>query len=258
MLVLSCACAKDIVTGKQTYNMFTVADEVHLGSQVMQEQLKALKQHGKTYDSARNQAMLARIRRIVQRVAAVSHYPKFPYEAHLADLPVVNAWCAPGGKVMVYEGLWDSVEGLVHANSDPELAAVIAHEIAHATARHVTESLTRNMTVLLAGQAATSIIATGSPDGANLFGQIFSQGVEIFIPSYSRKNESEADRIGLFYMANAGYDPRAAVRLWKRAAERKGNRTSLFATHPSSGDRAKALEALLPQAMDLYKKSSKK
>ncbi len=246
------------MTGRQTYNLFSMGDEAGFGKQVMNEQLQALQRNGKAYDSARNQAYLSRIRKIVQEIAAVSHVPSFPYEAHLADVPVVNAWCAPGGKVMVYEGLWSPTEGLVDGHSNDELAAVLAHEIAHATARHVTESLSRNVTIMLAGQAATSIIATGSPEGADLFGQVFSSGVNLFIPSYSRKNESEADRIGLMYMAKAGYDPRAAVRLWKRAAERKGNHTSLYATHPSSGARAKALEALLPEAMALYEQHAPK
>lgn len=252
------ACAVDTVTGKKTYNWYSLKQDVQLGTDVLQQQLAALKQKEKTYDSPRNARELQRVRRIVKRIAAVSHYPQFPYEAHLADLPVVNAWCAPGGKIMVYEGLWDREKGLVRKGNDTELAAVLAHEIAHATARHVTESLSRNMTIMVVGQVATSIIAGASAEGGNLFGQIFSHGVDIFIPSYSRKNESEADRLGLFYMAKAGYDPRAAVQLWERAAKRKGNHTSIYSTHPGSGARAEALRKHLPEAIKLYQATRKR
>ena len=126
------------------------------------------------------------------------------------------------------------------------------------TARHVTESLTKNMTVMLAGQMATSAIAVGgSTAGSNLFGQFFSAGYNVYAPSYSRKNESEADRIGLFYMAKAGYDPRAAVIVWKRAAQKRGDAASIFASHPSNGERAKQLEVYLPQAEELYRDPQK-
>jgi predicted Zn-dependent protease len=198
--------------------------------------------------------MLERLQTIVKRVAKVSHLPDLPYEVHLADSDVVNAWCAPGGKVMVFSGLWDEKKGLVQKNSDDEIAAVLAHELAHATARHVTESLTQNMTILLAGTAVSSgIAAGGSVQGSNLFGQFFSAGYNIYAPSYSRKNESEADLLGLFYMAKAGYDPRAAVEVWTRAAKKKDRQPySIYASHPGSGERAKRLERNLPQALAIY------
>jgi metalloendopeptidase OMA1, mitochondrial len=260
LICLACGtvgCVKDVVSGKNTYNLYTLKDDVNFGTDVMQRQLKALKEKKKAYDSSRNAHELRKLQMIVKRIAAVSHYPKLPYEVHLADLPIPNAWCAPGGKMMVYEGLWDRKKGLVRQGNTNELAAVIAHEMSHATARHVTESLSRNMTIMLVGQAATSIIASGSASGGNLFGEVFSHGVNVFLPSYSRKNESEADRIGLIYMAKAGYDPRAAIHLWERAATRKGNRTTIFSSHPSSGSRAKALKTHLKEAMGHYKKSRK-
>jgi hypothetical protein len=108
----------------------------------------------------------------------------------------------------------------------------------------------------MAGMAVqTAISAGGSAQGADLFGDIFSNGMNIFVPSYSRKNEFEADKIGLTYMAGAGYDPRAAVVLWKKAAKMKKDRTSVFASHPASGARAAALEKLLPEAMKIYEET---
>lgn len=257
LMALMGACSKDYVTGKSSYNWYKIDQDIKLGKEVLNSQLVAFQKgnayKGKPVEVDVDQEQLARLQEIMNRLAKVSHLPDLPYEVHLAEIPVVNAWAAPGGKMMVYSGLWDPEKGLVTKDNDDELAAVMAHELAHATARHVTESLSTNMTVLMAGTVASSAIgATGSSMGQNLFGNFFSYGYNIFAPTYSRKNEAEADRIGLFYMAKAGYDPEAAVKVWQRAAKKKGDQTSIFASHPGSGDRAKALAALLPQAKKIY------
>jgi predicted Zn-dependent protease len=154
--------------------------------------------------------MFERVKKITAKIGAVSHYPSFPYEAHVADVDIVNAWCAPGGKVMVYKGLFDPKKGLVAKSSDDELAAVLGHEIAHATARHVSESLSRNFTIMAVGQIALSAIAaSGSGTLQNAFNRAIVDGVNLYLPFYSRGNEAEADRIGIMYMAKAGYNPRA-------------------------------------------------
>jgi predicted Zn-dependent protease len=252
-------CAKDVVTGKTTLNYYSLESEPKLGKQVLDQQIKALKFNKKNVDSERNRAELERLQTIVKRIGAVSHYPQFPYEVHLADIDVVNAWCAPGGKIMVFEGLWDPKKGLVEKGNEDQLAAVLAHEIAHANARHVTETLSTNITIMMVGAAvSTAIAAGGYQEGSNLFGEVFSQGMNIFVPSYSRKNEYEADAIGLIYMAKAGYDPREAVKLWETAAKKKKDYASIYASHPSSGARAKRLKELLPKAVEIYESSKKK
>ena len=253
-LFLIFSCSKDYVTGKKAYNLYPLSKDIQLGQQVMTQQLLTLKKGKKQMDSEADPVEFKRLRRIAHRLIQVSHIPEFPYEVHLADLKIVNAWCAPGGKIMFYTGLWDPKEGLVKKGDDEELAAVMAHEISHATARHVTESLSRAASLSVVGGVASSVIAgAGAPQGADLFHEIFSEGMNVYLPSYSRKNESEADEIGLIYMAMAGYDPQAAVRLWKRAASRKGgDKTSIYASHPASGERAKNLEKLLPKAIQIY------
>lgn len=249
------SCTPDLITGKKSYNWFSIRDDIKFGSEVLERQRAAFAQarpQPVVTDTRADPAMYERLKRITAHLAAVSHRPDFPYEVRLARLPIVNAWCAPGGKIMVYTGLWDPRHGLVRKASDDEIAAVLAHEIAHATARHVTESLTRNMTIVVAGGVASSIIATHSVEGGNLFQQIVAEGVNVFIPSYSRHNELEADRIGLTYMAKAGYDPRTAIVLWERAAGRRGAQNSIYASHPSSGSRAEALRKHLPDVLPLY------
>lgn len=254
LFLLFFGCAKDYVTGKDTYNFYSLSSDVDIGNTVMKAQLQDLEKQGKKIDLAADPEEYQRIRKIVQKIAAVSHVPQFPYEAHLADVDIVNAWCAPGGKVMVYTGLYQPRKGLVQKGNDDEMAAVLAHEIAHATARHVTEMITKASTIQVVGNVATTVIAqTGSPGGADIFQQIYTNGVNVYLPHYSRKNESEADAIGIMYMAAAGYNPQAAVNLWERAArESKNDKTSIFASHPSNGERAAALKKLLPQAMKIY------
>ncbi len=251
-------CSKDYVTGKNSYNWFSLNSDIELGKEVLAVQSDGLEKKKVAIDSSRDEVMLKRLKGIVARITKVSHIPDLPYEVHLAETDVVNAWAAPGGKIMVYSGLWDPKKGLVRKESDTEIAAVLAHEIAHCTARHVTKSLTRQMTIALAGAAvSTAISGAGYTEGADLFNEVFYQGMNIYVPSYSRKNESQADYLGLIYMAKAGYDPRVAVELWKRASKTKGDKTSLYATHPSSGERAAALEKHLPEAMRFYEEREK-
>lgn len=254
------SCGKDYVTGKKTYNLYSLSSDIDIGNMVMKRQLDSLKKNKKKIDQEADTEEFQRIRQIVKRIAAVSHIPDFPYEPHLADLDIVNAWCAPGGKIMVYSGLWQPRKGLVQKGNEDELAAVLGHEMAHANARHVTEMLSRVSTIQLIGEVAASIISeAGSPESSDMFRQIYYGGVDVYVPHYSRKNESEADAIGIMYMAMAGYNPQAAVNLWERAAkESKSDKTSVFADHPSSGERAEALKKLLPKAMEIYEAVIKK
>lgn len=256
ILLVSSGCARDYVTHKKTFNFFSLKTDIKMGQEVLSGQIKEFRRQHVHYDD--DPEMLGRIGNIVTKIAAVSDIPQFPYEAHYARLPIVNAWCAPGGKMMVYEGLFSEKEGLVQRNSDDELAAVLGHEISHATCRHVVETMSKNSSFLFIGQVIeVLLVRSGASKTGDIFNEIFTQGMKIYAPAYSRKNESEADRVGILYMAKAGFDPRAAVALWKRAAAKSGkhDKTSIYASHPANGERAKNLEAVLPQAIAEYEKS---
>ncbi len=248
------SCARDMVTGKSSYNWFSIETDSKLGDQVMKAQLKALKRKDKPIDKKADPRMYKKMHKVAFDIAKVSHVRGFPWEFHLAEVDVVNAWAAPGGKIMVYSGLYShKKKALVNPKRTDEMAAVLAHEIAHATARHVTEALSTGYTIMLAGTAASSAVsAVGSATASNIFHNVYSHGMNVFIPTYTRKNESEADKIGLFYMAAAGYDPRAARDLWYRACKKRGDRYSIYASHPSSCQRAKNLEKYLPEATAIY------
>src|SRR3990167_6244171 len=168
LIPLLAGCGKDYVTGKKSYNFYSTSSDIDIGNYVMKTQLKALQKDGKKMDLQADADEYRRIRKIVNKITAVSHIPNFPYEVHLADVDIVNAWCAPGGKIMVYTGLYQPRKGLVQKGNDDEVAAVLAHEISHATARHVTEMLTKVSTFQMVGDIATSVIVqTGSAGGAD-------------------------------------------------------------------------------------------
>lgn len=266
-ILLSCVsgCAKDLVTGKNTYNWYSLAADVNLGSRILKSQSSALqrkktKQGEHVLDAPQNKKELAQLKQIVARIKPVTHYPAFPYEVHLAEVDVANAWCAPGGKMMVFTGLWDPEKGLVRKGNEEELAAVLSHEMAHANARHVTEMVSRGMTIGMIGTAAQAAIYHGAGStAASAFGQAANLGFNIYFPMYSRGNEMEADKVGLMYMAKAGYDPRVAVRLWERAARSKDKKPyTIFASHPQSGQRAAYLRRLLPEVMPVYEDAKKR
>lgn len=252
LLLASCATV-DPVTGKKVNNLYLIEDDIQLGREVMQDTLKAMREERVPVNADKKRS--AQLTDMVKRIAAVSHLPDLPYEVYLFQTNIVNAAAAPGGQVMVFSGLYDKKVGLV-ADED-ELAAVIGHEIAHVTCRHTTEEMTRQlpMNIILLG-AAIYAEAKDKEDLALALSAGFLVYQGLLLPKYSRKDESEADAVGLMYMAKAGYDPRAAVRLWKRAHEREGDDSlfAIFSSHPSNKARWKSLDKMLPAAMAEYAK----
>jgi metalloendopeptidase OMA1, mitochondrial len=257
-LVSSCGTI-DAVTGGNTYNMYTIQDDIQLGRQAMKANLEELKKEGVRINA--DPVRLARLSNIVHRITAVSDMPQLPYQVTLVHTGIVNACAMPGGQMIVFEGLYDLKKGLV--KDDDELAAVLAHEIAHVNCRHSTEELTKMMTATAVAEIAATVADHNRKDDlATTIRAIFAAGSALWIPTHSRGDEAEADRVGLFYMAKAGFDPRAAPRIWKRAEDRDKNdgalasTLSVFNTHPSSDWRYRELSNLLPYAMDEYAKST--
>ncbi len=199
---------------------------------------------------------LAYLQDMMQRITQESHIPDLPYEVTLYHTDIVNAMAAPGGKIMVFQGLWDEKNGLVKDRD--ELAAVMAHEVAHVTCRHSTEEMTRALPaqLILAG-AALYAESQDDEDVATAVSAAFLLYQGLYVPFYSRRDELEADRVGMMYMARAGYNPEAAVRIWKRVDEHEGSAPmlSIFSTHPSDGKRYQELMKVLPEAQVLYRQS---
>ena len=231
-------------SGRKQFNAYSVQDEISLGSQAY-EQMTA------DAEVERSGAEVAMVNKVVQRIstAAKELHPeianRFDWEVVLIDDDeVANAWALPGGKMAVYTGI------LPYTQTEDGLAVVLGHEAAHAIARHGGENMTRagTLSVLSVG---TSVALDGEYD--EYIGAAVSAYGLLGEPAFSRAQESEADAIGLFITAQAGYDPRAAITLWERMGERGGGPPEFLSTHPSEQTRIERLRALMPEAMAIYK-----
>lgn len=259
-LLLSSCATVDAVTGQSVYNMYTVDDDIKLGQEAMAANLTELEKSGIRVDA--DPAKVAKLNEIMQKIVAVSDMPQLPFEVTLVHTNIVNACAMPGGQMIVFQGLYDGKDALVM--DDDELAAVMAHEIAHVCCRHTTEEMSK----VMAAAALVEIIAAvaehnDEDDVATAIRAVFTVGSLLWVPMHSRGDEAEADRVSLFYMAKAGYDPRAAPRIWQRVYQ-KGKEEpglldkalSIFSTHPSDKDRFKDMSKMVPYAMEEYAKAT--
>jgi len=174
----------------------------------------------------------------------------YQWEFNLIEDPTPNAWAMPGGKVVVYTGL------LPYTQNANGLAVVLSHEIAHAVARHGSERMSQALLTQLGGIALGEALKNKPEQTQILFGAAFGLGAQygVMLP-YSREHELEADRLGLIFMAMAGYDPQTAVAFWERMAAMGGQSPPEFlSTHPSDATRIQKIKEVLPEALSYYKK----
>ena len=229
------ACAQAPVTGRNQLILLPESQDADMGLQAYQQ----IKQEEKISGNAE---LNQRVQTVGRRIAAVSGHPEWDWQFTLFDNPEPNAFALPGGKVGVYTGLFKV------AQNDAQLAAVMGHEVGHAIARHGAERMSHGILAQLGGVAVGA--ATGSAAVVDLYSQAATLGV---ILPYSRGQESEADEIGLMLMAEAGYDPREAVKLWQNFEALGGERPPEFlSTHPSEGTRIQRLQELMPKALEIY------
>jgi predicted Zn-dependent protease len=230
------ACATAPVTGRQQFIAVSEPQAAQLGAEAYQQILGAKQVIQGTAES-----------RMVEEVGhAVAATVDSPYDWEFALLrdESPNAFALPGGKVGVHTGLFKVV------NNQNELAAVMAHEIAHVTARHSAERMTREMAIEV---GLMGIGAATNPAAADLLAQAATLGIVL---PFSRTQELEADEIGLIYMATAGYDPRAAIEVWQNFEALNGGRPPEFlSTHPSPPNRIERLQALMPRALEIYQQN---
>lgn len=242
-LALLAACQNVPLTGRSQLQMFSEKQERRMGLSSYQEIIEKEKL---SLDPVSNE----RVQRVGARIAAATGRSDYQWEFKLIDNDeVLNAFCLPGGKVAVYTGL------LPVAQDDAGLAAVIGHEVAHAIARHGGERLSQE--ILVAGVTAAVVVGTRESKNRDLYAGLLGAGAAVgFLLPYSRLHESEADRMGLIYMAKAGYDPHAAVGLWQRmaaAGKGKAKPPEFLSTHPADQTRIKDIERWLPEAMSHYR-----
>lgn len=212
-----------------------------------------------------NSGYNARVTQVGRRLAAATNtYLKehgyesmlstLNWEFNVVDSKQVNAFCMPGGKIVVYTGLLSLVGSGAHA--DDELAAVMGHELSHALAKHANERISNQMLLQAGGQILGATVGSRSALLGTLINQAYGIGAQVGVMlPFGRKQEYEADKMGLVLMAIAGYDPRYAVNFWQKMAASKGGKQTneLMSTHPSDENRIRAINEYLPTALQYYK-----
>ena len=175
----------------------------------------------------------------------------YQWEFNLVEDDQINAWCMPGGKVVIYTGL------MKVARDETGLAVVMGHEIAHAVAKHGGERMTQGLLVEVGAQSLAIALEEKPAQTQELFMKSYGLGTEIgVLLPYSRVHEKEADHMGLIFMAMAGYNPNEAVNFWQRMAEAgkdKGYVPEILSTHPADATRIRNIQNFLPEAMKYYK-----
>lgn len=190
------------------------------------------------------------IERYLQQNGYADNY-QFKWEFNLIQSSEINAWCMPGGKVAVYSGI------LPVTQNDAGLATVMGHEIGHAIARHAAERMSQQMAAQAGGAVIGAAAGGQSQTTQALINQAYGIGGQLALLKYSRDQESEADRLGLTFMAMAGYDPHEALTFWKRmqAQNKGGSPPEFLSTHPADATRIANIQKLMPEAMKYYKPS---
>lgn len=239
------ACVTTPVSNKSALILVSFDQEVRMGVQAYGEIL------GKEKIS-RDGRLKKIIERVGRRIAAVSDMPNLAWEFKLIDSKQQNAFALPGGKVAFYTGI------LPVCANEAGVAAVMGHEIAHAIARHGAQRMSQQM-LINTGLTMASISFSNNKDHKLIMSALgLGASVGIALP-FSRGNESEADEIGIVYMARAGYDPHEAVKLWQRFdAATKGQPSEFLSTHPAHATRVEQLESLLANALKEYEQAEKK
>ena len=239
------ACQTVPITGRSQLQLLGERQELQLGLTAYRDTLKKEKISA---DRRQNE----RVQRVGRRIADATGKKDYQWEFKVVENDkMVNAFCLPGGKVAVYTGI------LPVTRDDAGLAAVIGHEVAHAIARHGGERMSQQIAVEGLVAATAVAVAERDPKKADLYAGLLGAGaaVGVLLP-YSRLQESEADRLGLIFMAKAGYDPRAAVDFWRRMAEggkSKARMLEFLSTHPTDETRIRGIEKWLPEALSYYK-----
>ncbi|WP_407521473.1 M48 family metallopeptidase [Lacibacter sp. MH-610] len=254
--VLFIGCAKNQVTGRK---QLILLPETELQNMASQQYKQFLTENKVVATNVNKDAEM--VRRVGTRIAyAIGKYYEqqgkgdilngYQWEFNLIDSKDVNAWCMPGGKVVVYTGL------LPVTQNEAALAVVMGHEIAHAIARHGNERMSQGVMQQLGGVALSVAVANKPSETQNLFLQSYGIGSTVLgtLP-FSRKQETEADRFGLIFSAMAGYNPNEAIPFWQRMAQVGGGQKppEFLSTHPSDETRIANMQKFIPEAMNYYK-----
>ena len=246
--VLVIACATNPFTGKKTMALIPDSQIFPSAFQQYGQFLSENKVISGTKDAQRVENVGTKIKVAAERWLTANGKPtylaNYKWEYKLVESKEVNAWCMPGGKIVVYSGI------LPITKDDAGLAAVLGHEVSHALANHGQQRMSAGLVQQLGGVGVAVATGNKSPQTQQMIMQAYGVGTQVGVMlPFSRDNESEADMIGLTLMAIAGYNPDNAVALWERMSTQGGQAPpEILSTHPANATRIANLKALLPQA----------
>jgi predicted Zn-dependent protease len=250
------ACSRNAITGRKQLKLLPESQLQSMATQQYQQFLSTNKVVSSS--SNRDAEMVTRIGQRISRSAEAWFASKglskelegYNWEYHLVDNKEANAWCMPGGKIVVYTGL------LPFTQNEAALAVVMGHEVTHAILQHGNERMSQQLGAELVGAGLSVALANKPQETQNAFLMAFGLGSQIgVLLPYARKHEYEADHYGLILAAMAGYNPQEAIPLWERMQKAAGgNRPPEFlSTHPAEGNRIARLKEWMPEALQYYK-----
>ena len=239
-VLISCTTAP--ITGRSQLILLSEYQEIRLGATAYAQALKE-------NEKSSNKKYIDAVNRVGSRIAPATG-KNYQWEFTVLKSDMINAWCLPGGKIAFYEGILDIME------NESQIAAVMGHEIAHATARHGGERMSLGILAQIGAVALQVALREEDPGVQYAIFQAYIPTVLVgVILPFSRAQESESDEIGLVYMAKAGYDPEEAVKFWQIMYEvnkDKARPPEWLSTHPPTLKRINDLKKLLPAALEIY------
>lgn len=251
LLLAAIGCSRAPITGRSQL-LLVGRDEVLQQSYI---QYDTVMEENKILDNS-DSAMVKRVGEKISRAVEefLNSQPEyahldddFQWEFNLIESKQANAWCMPGGKVAFYTGI------LPYTANEAGLAVVMGHEIAHAIADHGRERMSQELLKQYGGSTLAQVFETNAVAGSELFLEAYGAGSSLVTLKYSRDHEKEADKLGVIFMALAGYDPNETVDFWERmAADKEGEPLEFFSTHPNSSTRIQLIREYI--ASDEFKK----
>lgn len=254
LAVVVAACSTVPLTGRKQLNLIPQGEMLSMSYQQYGEFLKTNKVTTDDQQLQMVRGVGARIQKAVETYFAgkglSGALKDYKWEFNVVQSKDVNAWCMPGGKVVVYTGI------LPVTKTEAGLAVVMGHEIAHAVAEHGSERMSQQLITQMGGMLLSKALEEKPEATRNLWLSVYGVGAQFgaLLP-FSRTHESEADRLGLVFMAMAGYDPHEAVDFWTRMSQASGGQAppEFMSTHPSDQTRIQDIQKELPEAMQYYK-----
>lgn len=255
--IIAGSCARNAITGRNQLSLVSESEMQTMATQQYSQFLSDNKAKLMTNASNKDAEM---VKRVGTRIAnAITQYyqqrgqagelANYKWEFNLVNSPDVNAWCMPGGKVVVYTGL------LPVTKDEASLAIVLGHEITHAVAGHGREQYSQQLFASGLQSLGSAALAKNTA-AQSIFSTVFAPTSQVGLLAFSRKDELEADHYGLIFAAMAGYNPQVAIPFWQRMEQLSGNSSStpiFLRSHPANETRIAALQKLMPEAMQYYK-----